>query len=726
MPSTATMTQPSTLTTQQAAATLPTPPISTVTITVPSSPSSISSSIPSSLISALQTPPPATDSREEELPEVEDMLATPSMKTVSTPAQPVSPPPACRSTQIAQKQAQSSTTSSTTYASNTASSLQRQNTRSSGGAGPGLSKWFHPDWKDPEASHLTDDEDFAFLSETDPLIIATAQDASDDPTTVREARSHSDWPLWKAAMDKKISTLEQASTWSTIPRPTNKNIISSKWVFRIKRKADGTIDKYKARLVARGFTQIYGINYFDTYSPVAKMASFRTILAMAACLDWDIESFDFNGAYLNATLDDDEELYMHEPPGYETQGEHMVKRLHKSLYGLKQAGRKWYDTLTRSLADLGFCISYADPGVFLAKLGRHTLILAIHIDNCILTGSSPELISQYSAELNDCYALTDLGSIHWPLGIKTMCNRSAHIISLSQTVYIDSTISHFGLSDIKSYTTPMFPEIVHVRCYCPSNATEADRMKITFYCEAIGNPMHASTAICPDITYDASAPSRFLDNPSSIHWKAAKQVLRYLSGTGDLTLTLTYGGKRCDFIGHTNADSASHEHHHAIPDCMFLTSSGAIPWQSCEHKPVILSTTEVKYVATTHTIKEAIWLRHLISKSSLTPTSLITLFCDSQVTIKLATDDKYHMQTNHVDIPLHFTCRTSAVLGCVAFEGECWILHVPCLMPTGYMSDISVPVPYSTALLIYDSSLSLLLHRLSNAPYPKTYFPSLA
>jgi len=92
--------------------------------------------------------------------------------------------------------------------------------------GPGLSKWFHPDWKDPEASHLADNEDFTFLSETDPLIIAAAQDASDDPTTVREARSHSDWPLWKAAMDKEISTLKQAGTWSTVPQPTNKNIIS--------------------------------------------------------------------------------------------------------------------------------------------------------------------------------------------------------------------------------------------------------------------------------------------------------------------------------------------------------------------------------------------------------------------------------------------------------------------------------------------------------------------
>ncbi len=441
-------------------------------------------------------------------------------------------------------------------------------------------------------------------------------------------------------MDKEISTLEQAGTWSTIPRPANKNIIGSKWVFRIKRKADGTIDKYKARLVARGFTQIYGVDYFDTYSPVAKMASFRTILAMAARLDWDIESFDFNGAYLNATLDDDEELYMHEPPGYETQGEHMVKRLHKSLYGLKQAGRKWYDTLTRSLADLGFCISYADPGVFLAKLGRHTLILAIHVDDCILTGSSPELISQYKVKLNNCYALTDLGPVHWLLGIKITRDRSAHSISLSQTAYIDTIVSRFGLSDAKSYDTPMTPGIVHSRSDCPSDPAELDRMKKTPYREAIGSLMYASVATRPDITYSVSALLRFLDNPGTIHWEAAKRVLHYLSGTKNLTLT--YGEERHDLVGYTDADGASHEHRHAVSGYTFLIDGGTISWQSRKQEIITLSTTEAEYVATTHAAKEAIWLRHLISQLFPAPPSPTTLYCDNQAAIKLASKDNYH------------------------------------------------------------------------------------
>jgi reverse transcriptase-like protein len=201
------------------------------------------------------------------------------------------------------------------------------------------------------------------------------------------------------------------------------------------------------------------------------MASIQTILAMAACHDWDIESFDFNGAYLNGKLNDNEELYMHEPPGYEGQGE-QVKRLHKLLYGLKQAGQKWYETLSCTLANLGFCVSTADPGVFLEKPPNHILILAIHVDDYVFTGSSPDLISEYKSKFHACHALTDLGPIHWLLGIKISRDHSAHTISLSQTAYINSIISCFRLSDAKAYSTPMVPGVLHSQTNCPSNPAE--------------------------------------------------------------------------------------------------------------------------------------------------------------------------------------------------------------------------------------------------------------
>ncbi len=176
-----------------------------------------------------------------------------------------------------------------------------------------------PDSKgSPTATHLADDEEeFIFHIDHDTLIASAIQDADSDPKSLTEACSQPDWPLWKAAMDKEIATLEGAGTCSRIARPGGKNIVGSKWVFRIKHKSDGTVE---ARLVARGITQVYGVDCLGTYSPIAKIASFRAILAIAARYDRDIESSDFNGAYLKGTLNDDEEIYMQEPSGYETQG----------------------------------------------------------------------------------------------------------------------------------------------------------------------------------------------------------------------------------------------------------------------------------------------------------------------------------------------------------------------------------------------------------------------
>jgi hypothetical protein len=290
--------------------------------------------------------------------------------------------------------------------------------------------------------------------------------------------------------------------------------------------------------------------------------------------------------------------------------------------------------------------------VFLAKLEGQLLILAIHVDDCILTGSSPELIAQYKSKLNDCYALTDLGPIHWLLGIKITRDRPARTISLSQTSYIDSIISRFGLSDAKSYSTPMVPGVIHSRNDCPSDPTEVDRMKKTPYREAIGSLMYASVATRPDITYAVSALSRFLDNPGSIHWEAAKRVFRYLSGTRDFTLT--YGEERHDLIGYTDADGATHEHRHAISGYTFLIDGGAISWQSRKQELVTLSTAEAEYVAATHAAKEAIWLRRLIFELFSIPPSPTTLFCDNQAAIKLAIDDNYHARTKHIDIRFHF------------------------------------------------------------------------
>src|SRR5712671_202343 len=261
-------------------------------------------------------------------------------------------------------------------------------------------------------------------------------------------------------MDCEISTLEGAHTWESVPRPPGKNVIGSKWVFRIKRNLEGKVQKYKARLVARGFTQVFGQDYYDTFLPVARLASFRAVLALAAHFDWEIDMFNFIGAYLNSELDEDEEIYMQPPPGYEGQGEDVL-RLRKSLYGLKQAGRKWYEALTCALIDLGFRITQADPGVFYLWMEIHIIILVIHVDDCVITSSSAQLMAEYKAKFNTCYTLTDMGPVSWLLGLKVTCNFENRTISLSQTSYINTMLDHFTLSDAKPFRSPMVPGIIY-------------------------------------------------------------------------------------------------------------------------------------------------------------------------------------------------------------------------------------------------------------------------
>jgi hypothetical protein len=257
--------------------------------------------------------------------------------------------------------------------------------------------------------------------------------------TYKEDQSRSDWPEWKKAIQIELDALKAAGTWELVERPTDTNVVDLKWVFRVKKDADGNISKWKARLVVRGFTQVYGVDYFETFTPVAKLASIRSILAIAARNDWDISMFDFHSAYLNGELDED--IFMEQPPDYETadRGCYVVK-LHKTLYGLKQVGKKWYDSLCRSLADIGFKKSEANRAVFYPHAGNDIVILAIHVDDSTMTGSSVNLQKEYKARINAKFQLTDLGPISWLLGLAITRDRATCTLSLSQHAYIDTLL----------------------------------------------------------------------------------------------------------------------------------------------------------------------------------------------------------------------------------------------------------------------------------------------
>ena len=485
------------------------------------------------------------------------------------------------------------------------------------------------------------------------LVAVTTEAEGYDPATLEEAKGRKDWPKWDIAIRKELDSLKAAKTWIVVKRPKDRNVVDSKWVLRLKKDSEGKIDKHKARVVAKGFTQVEGVDYYETFAPVARLASIRTVLAIATRNEWKIDTFDFHSAFLNGEFDENEEIYMEQPPGYEEKNKkEYVLRLLKTIYGLKQSSRKWYEIICRLMAGLGFARSESDPAVFHWHEGDNRMVIVVHVDDCTIVGNSQELIDDCKRKINAKYAMTDLGPTSWVLGIKITRNLDEHTLGLSQTAYINSILRRFNFTDLKPVSTPMDPTIRYSKTQCPETLEEKARMKNIPYREAIGALMYCAVATRPDISFAVALLSQFLENPGDTHWNGVKHIYRYLLGTKHLQLV--FGETKNSIAGYTDADGATQEHRHAISGYAFLIDGGAVSWFSRKQEIVTLSTAEAEYVAATHAAKEAIWLKRLITEIFNFPDEPITLHCDNQSAIALTKDNIAHSRTKHIDIRYHF------------------------------------------------------------------------
>jgi hypothetical protein len=264
-----------------------------------------------------------------------------------------------------------------------------------------------------------------------------------DPRTISEAMKRLEWPEWKQAVERELEQFEKMGTWTLIERPADTNVVGSRWVLHTKTDADGTmITKRKARLVAQGFTQTYGLDYAETFAPTARPASTRSLLALAAKMDWEIQQIDVRGAYLNGELNED--VYMAQPPFFAVPGkEHLVCKLHKALYGLKQVGRQWHEKLSSVLLSMGFAKCAADHAVFYRSKGTELFFIPTHVDDLTLISPSKHTIDSFKETFTRHLEISDLGEVHWLLGIQVNRDRALKSISLSQTAYIDSITTRF-------------------------------------------------------------------------------------------------------------------------------------------------------------------------------------------------------------------------------------------------------------------------------------------
>ncbi|KAM2263641.1 hypothetical protein ACFXTI_039901 [Malus domestica] len=326
---------------------------------------------------------------------------------------------------------------------------------------------------------------------------------------------------WQKTMEDEISMIEKNHTWDLVDRPFDKPIIGVKWVYKTKLNLDGSVQKNKAKLVAKGYSQKPGIDFNETFAPVARLDTVRTLVALTAQKGWKLFQLDVKSAFLNGVLN--EEVYVDQPSGFVIQGkEDKVYRLRKALYGLKQAPRAWYEEINSYFAKAGFHRSPSEATLYIKTSHSGILIVSLYVDDIIYTGSSKEMIAKFKGEMMRQYEMTDLGLLHHFLGLGVL--QTDNYIFLHQKKYAKTLLEKFGLRDCKPVATPL---AMNEKLTKVDGSDLADE---TLYRQMVGSLLYL-TATRPDIMFAASLLARFMHNPTKKHMGTAKRVLRYIQGT---------------------------------------------------------------------------------------------------------------------------------------------------------------------------------------------------
>jgi hypothetical protein len=488
-----------------------------------------------------------------------------------------------------------------------------------------------------------------------------------EPTSYREAMEGPERANWQKAIGEELFSLVKNNTWSLTKLPPGRRAIASKWVFKKKVNANGTI-RYKARLVIKGCQQRAGIDFEETFAPVAMLKTVRVLLALAAFYDWEIHHVDVITAFLNPALK--EEVYMEQPEGSKHEHDCRVCKLGKALYGLKQAPRAWHSDIDAFLLSIGFTNSKTDPNLYISP----EVLLILYVDDILIFARSITALKGAKSQLFTKYAMTDLGEVQQFLGLQIQRNRPARKIYIHQTAYLNRVLDRFDMADCNGVATPM-ESGNDLRIVEPGtkNPAPCDQQQ---YQSEIGSIMYGMIGSRPDFAYTMSALSRFNASPTTAHQGAVKRALRYIRNTTDFGIC--YGGKKQlqdqypTLLGFADSDWAGDkDYRKSTTGYTFILNGGAVSWKSGRQQSVALSSTEAEYVAYAEAAKEAIWLRRLLTETDLrkpydedisTKSKWgqvpITIRIDNSGAFDLAHNPKHHERTKHIDIRHHFIRET--------------------------------------------------------------------
>lgn len=440
-------------------------------------------------------------------------------------------------------------------------------------------------------------------------------------------------------MLEEMDAMEKNKTWTLTELPRGVKAIKCKWIFKSKFNADGELVKHKARLVARGFTQRYGIDYVETYSPVARYTSIRCLIAIAARRDMEIYQMDAVTAFLQGKLT--ETIYMEQPEGF-SDGTNKVCRLNRSIYGLKQAGRVWNKSLDNMLQSFGLTRSLNDSCIYVSPTAD--LIIAIYVDDFLILYDNVDSLNALRAALCDSFHMKDLGKASSILGMKITYDENH--ISLDQSIYIREVLEKFGMSEAKPTKTPA------VVTKSTDEDNDAEQPNVP-YREAVGSLIYLAQATRPDIAYAVNKAAQNNSNFRESDWISVKRIFRYLVSTSHYKLNFFRRSQENQLIGYCDSDYASDSDRKSQSGIIFMMSEGAICWNSTKQKIIALSSTEAEFIALTQALQEAQWLRMLLDELHFnigTP----QILCDNTSTIKIATNNNYSARTKHIDVRIKF------------------------------------------------------------------------
>ena len=471
------------------------------------------------------------------------------------------------------------------------------------------------------------------------------------PVSFTEAVTSDKSKEWVKAMDEEMHSLKE-NTFTLTNLPEGKKAVGGRWVYAIKTDVDGS-EKYKARYVARGYSQKMGVDYEETFSPTANMTSVRVLVQKAAQENLILHQMDVKTAYLNAPIDC--EIYMEQPEGYEVRShtdKKLVCKLERSLYGLKQAGRNWNKLLHDHLTQNEFLQNQADHCVYTREREHEKVIMVIWVDDLLIAASDENAMKVTKDMLAARFKMKDLGKLRSFLGIDfEQCN---NCVTMSQSKYVEKILVRFNMQDCKPRSTPCEQKLN----YTDDAALLSD---VSMYREAVGSLIYLTVCTRPDLSFIVSKLSQYFNEPTVEHFFTVKHVLRYLKGTSDKKLCYSKSNENLGIQAYSDANWAGDVKDRCSTTgyCVTLSQGGTlVSWKTKKQPTVALSTCEAEYIALATTIQECLYLTQLLDGIDKHVYMLPIVFEDNQGTIALAKNPVKRQRCKHVDIKYHFIRST--------------------------------------------------------------------